>query len=268
VLSFLLISIDHNHAHLSRIRSTLSVLVYPVQYVVNLPFVLAADFAEGLRARVHLVTENERLHDENRLLAARTQRYEALEQENRRLRKLLDSSTALDHEVVVADVLAVETSPTAREIVLNKGTNHGVYVGQPMLDAAGVIGQVSRVGPFSSTGLLITDTRHALPVMLNRSGLRAIAVGGDKPDELALSFVALNADIKQGDLVVTSGLERRFPSGYPVGRVRSVGVHTGDAFATVIVEPSAKVGHTREVLLIGPRPMQELGEDRLSSVAR
>lgn len=248
-------------------RAALSVVVYPLQYAVNLPVALGSAVAENFKTRRHLIEDNARLQHENMLLGAKTQRFLALEHENQRLRKLLDSSSTLDQEVVVADVLAIETTPTARQIVLNKGANHGVYVGQPMLDAAGVVGQVAQVGPFSSTGLLITDPRHALPVLINRSGLRAIAVGGEAPDQLSLSFVALNADVKEGDLVVTSGLERRFPSGYPVGRIMAVGVTPGDAFATVVVETSAKVGHSREVMLIAPQ-LDELGEERLSSVAR
>jgi rod shape-determining protein MreC len=249
------------------VRAALSVLVYPIQYVVNVPVELGAAVADNLATREHLVTENTRLSRENMLLAAKTQRYLALENENERLRKLLDSSSTLDQQVVVADVLAIETTPAARQIVLNKGANHGVYVGQPMLDAAGVIGQVAQVGPFSSVGLLITDPRHALPVLINSSGLRAIAVGGETPDQLSLSFIALNADVKEGDLVVTSGLERRFPAGYPVGRIKAVAIKPGDAFATVVVETSAKVGHSREVMLIAPQ-LDELGEERLSSVAR
>ncbi|MEQ8663090.1 MAG: rod shape-determining protein MreC, partial [Gammaproteobacteria bacterium] len=110
-----------------------------------------------------------------------------------------------------------------------------------------------------------TDPRHALPVLINRNGLRAIAVGGDQSNQLNLSFVSTNADIKKGDLVVTSGLGRRFPAGYPVGRVKEVSLAPGDPFATVLVEPSARVGHTREVLLVGPRP-PELDAERLSSL--
>lgn len=242
-------------------------MVYPVQYVVSLPVDYGSAMVENLSSRAHLVAENERLRSENQLLSAKNQRYSALESENQRLRQLLDSSSALSQDVVVADVLAIETTPSKRQIVIDKGSNQGVFVGQPMLDANGVIGQVAEVGPFSSTGLLITDPRHALPVLINRSGLRAIAVGGDSPDELTLSFVAINADVKKGDLVVTSGLERRFPAGYPVGKIVDVSVKPGDPFATIVVQPSAKVGHSREVMLVGPR-VESLGLDRISAVER
>lgn len=239
-------------------------VVYPLQYVVNAPVQATREVMKELRSRTQLVDENQRLHAENQLLSVKTQRYSALESENQRLRKLLDSSSAFPQQVVVADVLAIETTPSARQVVLDKGANQGVFVGQPMLDAYGVIGQVSNVSLFSSTGLLITDPRHALPVLLNRTGLRAIAVGGELPDELSLSFISVNADIKEGDLVVTSGLGGRFPAGYPVGRVKAVSVKQGDAFATIVVEPAAKVGHSREVMLVGPQA-QNSGEERISA---
>ena len=242
----------------------LGVVVYPLQYVVNAPVQATREVMKELRSRTQLVDENQRLHAENQLLSVKTQRYSALESENQRLRKLLDSSSAFPQQVVVADVLAIETTPSARQVVLDKGANQGVFVGQPMLDAYGVIGQVSNVSLFSSTGLLITDPRHALPVLLNRTGLRAIAVGGDLPDELNLSFISINADVKEGDLVVTSGLGGRFPAGYPVGRVKSASVKPGDAFSTIVVEPTAKVGHSREVMLVGPRA-HDIGEERISA---
>ena len=236
-----------------------------MQYIVNAPIQFGARVAGNLTTRLILIEENVRLTEDNLLLSSKAQRFAALEQENQRLRELLDSSSTLQQNVIVADVLAIETTPWTRQIVVNKGTTQGVFVGQPLLDAYGVIGQISHVGPLSSTALLITDPRHALPVLINRSGLRAIAVGGDLPDELSLSFVSTNADIRTGDLVVTSGLGRRFPVGYPVGRVERVSLNPGDAFATIIVKPSAQVGHSREVLLLGPQQKQVDG-DRVSSV--
>ena len=236
-----------------------------MQYIVNAPIQFGARVAGNLTTRLILIEENVRITEENLLLSSKAQRFEALEQENQRLRELLDSSSTLQQNVIVADVLAIETTPWTRQIVVNKGTTQDVFVGQPLLDAYGVIGQISHVGPLSSTALLITDPRHALPVLINRSGLRAIAVGGDSPDELSLSFVSTNADIRTGDLVVTSGLGRRFPVGYPVGRVERVSLNPGDAFATIIVKPSAQVGHSREVLLLGPQQKQVDG-DRVSSV--
>lgn len=267
MLSFLCISIDHSNDHLSSIRAALSVLVYPVQYVVNTPVQLGADVAGSLRSRTGLLRDNERLRAENLMLSSKAQRLDALQEENARLRELLDSSSSFEHDVLVADVLAIETTPSARQIVLNKGSTHGVFDGQPMIDATGVIGQVIYVGPFSSTGLLITDARHALPVRVNRSGLRAIAVGGTEQDRLSLSFVSSNADVQVGDLVVTSGLGQRFPAGYPVGKVTAVSLDPGATFATVVVEPSARVGQTREVLLVGSQP-EAIDGERVSDLGQ
>lgn len=267
VLSFLCISIDHSNDHLAAIRSALSVLVYPVQYIVNAPVQFGADVAGSLRTRHQLIEQNERLRSDNLLLSSKVQRYAALKKENGRLRELLDSSSTFQPQVIAADVLAIETTPSARQIVINKGSNQGVFVGQPMLDAYGVIGQVVHVGPFSSTALLITDPRHALPVLINRSGLRAIAVGGGIANRLSLSFVSTNADVRVGDLVVTSGLGRRFPAGYPVGKVTDVSLKPGDTFAMIVVDPSAQVGHSREVLLVGPQP-EINGNERISALEK
>lgn len=246
-------------------RATLSLFVYPIQVAVNAPVDVLSAVADHLDSRNDLVADNARLRDENRELRRRSLRYAALLRENERLRDLLDSSVVFDEHVIAADVLAMEMSPTSRQIVIDKGANQGVYTGQPVLDAYGVIGQVAHVSPFSSTAILVTDPRHALPVLVNRNGLRAIAAGADAPNQLVLSFVPANADIRAGDLVVTSGLGQRFPAGYPVGRVEAVRVDAGAAFATVEVKPAARVGSTREVLLIGPRGPGIDGE-RVSAV--
>ena len=267
ILSFILISVDHRHAHLAAVRATLSLLVYPIQIAVNAPVDALSAVSDRLRSHADLVTDNARLRDENRAMRQRSLRYSALLRENERLRELLDSSVVFDEHVIAADVLAMETSPASRQIVIDKGANQGVYVGQPLLDAYGVIGQVAQVNAFSSTAILITDPRHALPVLVNRNGLRAIAAGADSPNQLILSFVPANADIRAGDLIVTSGLGQRYPAGYPVGRVERVQVDSGASFATVEVRPAARIGSTREVLLIGPRGA-ELDGERVSAVTR
>jgi rod shape-determining protein MreC len=263
VLSFLLISIDHRQSTLSALRAALSVAIYPVQYLVTLPVRLVDTAASNLRSRDTLQTENDLLRAENLQLRAQTQRFEALEAENRRLRELLDSSPVLGEEVVVADVLAVDSNPAARQILINKGSRQHIYVGQPIADAQGVLGQVIQVGPYTATAMLISDARHALPVQVNRTGVRAIAVGAGESDSLLLSFVPTNADIAPGDLVVSSGLDKRFPAGYPVGTVSEVSVVPGEPFSRIVVAPSARLGRSREVLLVWPqaRAAQEAAGD-------
>ncbi len=257
ILSFLLISIDHQHQHLAALRSGLSVIIFPLQYAVNAPIKVLGRLSRRVRAHQALVADNQRLRGENMRLRSRTQKFVALAHENVRLRELLDSSAEFGETVVGADVLAIETSPAARQIVIDKGTRHRVYVGQPVVDAYGVLGQIVQVGPFSSTAILITDVAHATPVQINRSGLRAISVGTAGADELSLSFVPTNADVKVGDLVVTSGLGHRFPAGYPVGEVTTVEIDHGEPFARIFVKSSAQVSRAREVLLVWPEPEPE-----------
>ncbi|MSR14854.1 MAG: rod shape-determining protein MreC [Gammaproteobacteria bacterium] len=253
VLSFFLISVDHQHRHFAALRSGLTALVYPIQYAVSLPVRAVDSVAENLSTRSRLVNENQGLRSENLLLRSRSQKFAALESENARLRALLDSSGELGEEVVVADILAIETRSAMRQIVINKGSRQHVYVGQPIADAHGIVGQVFDVSTFSSSVILITDSRHSIPVRINRNGLRAIATGGENEDELILSYIPNNADIRVGDLVVSSGLDHRFPAGYPVGEVEHVDTTPSESFARISVKPSAHIGRAREVLLVWPR---------------
>jgi rod shape-determining protein MreC len=252
ILSFLLISIDHRQQHLASIRSGLSVMIYPLQYAVNAPIEALGGLSDRLRSHQTLALENRFLADENNRLRSRTRTFDALSHQNDRLRKLLESSAEFGETMIGADVLAIETSPSARQIVIDTGSRHGVFAGQPVVDAFGVLGQVVHVGPFSSTALLITDLAHATPVQINRTGLRAVSAGSASGDELNLSFIPTNADIKKGDLVVTSGLGNRFPAGYPVGEVSKVDIDPGEPFARIVVNPTAQVNRAREVLLVWP----------------
>ena len=250
VLSVVLMTADHKADYLRTVRSTLSAVVYPLQYAVHLPIRGGAWLAESLSSRESLLAQNERLKVERLRLQVRLEKFIELESENRRLRNLLDSSVKTSEKVLIAELLSVDMNPFNRRIVLNKGRRHGVFDGQSLVDSQGVMGQVASVGPFSSTALLITDPSHALPVQFHRTGLRAIAVGTGAADLLTLSHIPNNADIRVGDLLVTSGLGGRFPHGYPVGRVTRVQRDSGQPFASVDVEPSARLERNREVLLI------------------
>lgn len=192
----------------------------------------------------------EELHRENLLLKARLQQFEALEAENARLRDLLGSSLDVSERVLIAEIMAVELAPYRQQVMVNKGTNSGVFVGQPVLDANAVMGQVIRANPLSSVVLLITDADHALPVEINRNGLRTIAAGTGLSQDLDLLYIPKNADIQVGDLLVTSGMDGRFPSGYPVARVKTVRQDPDNPFTTVIAEPTARLDRSREVLLV------------------
>ena len=245
-------TIDHRREDLEPVRGVLSTAVYPLQFAVDLPIRTGRWIGEYLASHRELATQNQQLRQQSLLANARVEKMAELEAENKRLRGLLDSSSKVGERVLIAELLAVDMDPFSRRIVLNKGTRDGVAEGQSLIDADGIMGQVVHAGPFSSTALLITDPNHALPVQVKRNALRSIAVGNGSLQRLELSYLPNNSDIRVGDLVVTSGLGGRFPSGYPVGTVVSVERDIGQSFAKVLVQPSALLERNREVLLIWP----------------
>ena len=256
-----MMTVDHRQGHLEKLRSTLSIFVYPLQYVANLPVTVANWGSEALTTRAKLIEENALLRDEQLVLSSKIQKFEILEAENERLREMLQSSERLDERVLIAELLAVDLQPFRHQIVINKGQREGVYDGQPIVDANGVMGQIVHVGPFSSTVLLITDPTHAIPVQINRNGLRSVAVGTGQSHILQLEYLSNNVDIREGDLVVSSGLGSRFPSGYPVGVVHNISRVPGEPFAKVTIIPSAQLEKSREVLLVWPETSSKSSAD-------
>ena len=246
-------AVDHRHGHLEKVRSVLSVFVYPLQYVANLPITVISWTSKELTTRAKLMEENSRLRNKQLVLGSKIQKYEILEAENEHLRDMLRSSKRLDERVLIAELLAVDLQSFRHKITINKGQSEGVYNGQPVVDANGVMGQVIHVGPFSSTVLLLTDPAHAIPVQINRNGLRSVAAGTGQSHILQLEHLSNNVDIKEGDLAISSGLGGRFPYGYPVGVVRSISRVLGEPFAKVTITPSAQLKKSRQVLLVWPR---------------
>lgn len=257
MLSVVLMTVDHRAQHLESLRSVLSTLVYPIQIAVDLPIQAGNWMAEYFSSRHRLIAENVSLRENQFLLDTRLAKLADLEAENRRLRSLLDSSAKVGERVLVAELLSVDMDPYSRRIVLNKGSRDGVEVGQSLIDSNGVMGQVVHVAPFSSNALLITDPGHALPVQNHRSGLRSLAVGTGPVNQLQLTHLPNNADVRIGDVLVTSGLGGRFPAGYPVGRIVGIERNRGRPFATVTVQPSARLERNREVLLVWPSQSTE-----------
>ncbi len=250
--SIILMTVDQRLHRLENLRAGLSAALYPLQHLVDLPSSGFNWLSETLSSRTQLLHENQTLRDERLQLQARMLRYEAVQAENKRLKQLLDSSIKLEGRSLVAELLQIDPDPGKHQIVIDKGSRHNVFEGQPLLDATGIIGQILHVGPFSSTAILITDPDHALPVQVNRNGLRTIAVGTGNLHRLDLPHVPNNADIKVGDLLITSGLGGRFPADYPVATVASVEPNPGSPFAKVIAIPTAHLDRSREVLLVWP----------------
>ena len=248
----MLLFADYRFEQMQTARSVLSTLVAPIQIIADLPAQLW-NWADRMSA------DYEQLHEENTELKAQAmilqrklQKMAALTAENIRLRELLQSSAVLDETVTVAEVIGVDPDPFSHELIINKGLNEGVFVGQPLLDAHGVMGQVTTVNRYTSRVLLITDARHATPVQINRTGERAVAAGNGLFGELELLHLPDTADIREGDVLVTSGLGGRFPFGYQVAVVESVQRDPGQPFVRVGALPSAKLAQSREVMLVIP----------------
>jgi rod shape-determining protein MreC len=250
IVCLALMLLDHQESHLARLRQGLSVVVYPIQVLVDLPFASWQSMRGWVTERELLLAENEQLKRERLGVNFRLQRLDALEVENQRLRELLDSTAVLGHRVLIAQILAVDLDPYRQRFNLDRGLADGVYVGQALLDAAGVVGQVVEVGPLTAEAVLITDADHAVPVSVNRNGLRTIAVGTGDSSRLRLPYLTNSADIEVGDLLVSSGLGGVFPSGYPVGRVIEVRIRPGQSFAEVIAKPVSELDRDQEVLLV------------------
>lgn len=252
LLSIGLMVADHRFQHLEAVRGFLSGAIAPLRYAVNAPAELLGWTSNRVTSRGELIERIEALERANLRLRAQQQKFETIRSENDRLRALLESSAKRDERVLVAELLAVDLDPYRQQVVLNKGTRAGVFRGQPVIDAYGVMGQIMQAGPFTATALLISDPNHALPVQINRNGLRTIASGTGEPDRLDLLYIPNSADIRVGDLVVTSGLGGRFPANYPVGTVVEVDRRPGHQFARVTAEPEAQLDRSREVLLVWP----------------
>lgn len=249
-LSIVLLVIDRRDNHLDTLRNAIGATVYPLRVIVDAPVSLWHWTQENTASRNQLQLENSRLNVERLLTRARLQRYSALEAENSRLRAMLEARVHVRDQVRIAEIMSASSNPFRHVLIVDKGTRDGVYEGQTLVDANGVVGQIIIAGILSSQSILISDPDHALPVEVNRNGLRTIAVGTGDYEQLDLPFLPNNADIRQGDLLVTSGLGGAFPAGYPVAVIDSVTRIPQEPFAIVTAKPAAALNQIREVMLI------------------
>ena len=250
VLSVALMVVDARFTLLKPVRSQMSLVLMQSYWITDLPQRLWQGVASQFGSRTELVADNEKLKTENLLLQGRMQKLAALTEQNVRLRELLNSSALVNEKVEVAELIGMDPNPFTHRIIINKGERDGVVLGQPVLDARGLMGQVVELMPYTSRVLLLTDTTHSIPVQVNRNGLRAIASGTGNPERLELRHVADTADIKVGDLLVSSGLGQRFPAGYPVATVKEVIHDSGQPFAIVRAVPTAALNRSRYLLLV------------------
>lgn len=250
VLSATLMVVDARFESLKPMRSQLGLVLTPFYWLADFPVRMWDGATQQFTSRSELLGENEKLKAEALLMQRRLQKLAALTEQNVRLRELLNSSSLVDEKVLVGELIGVDPNPFTHRILIDKGGKDGVFLGQPVLDARGLMGQVVEVMPYTSRVLLLTDITHSIPVQVNRNGLRAIASGTGNPERLELRHVADTADIKEGDLLVSSGLGQRFPAGYPVAVVKEVVHDSGQPFAIVRAVPTAALNRSRYVLLV------------------
>jgi rod shape-determining protein MreC len=250
VLSAALMILDHRGHHLEKIRAGLNVLAYPILLVAEAPAYVGRAVSDFFTTRGALRADNEKLLAERQMLLAKLQRFDALEEENNRLRRMLGSAEQVADKALAAELIEVSSEPFTRKVTVARGSRDGVYVGQPVIDAHGIMGQVTQVAGDISRVTLITDAGHAIPVLDNRSGLRTIVFGTGDQDVLKVPYLTASADIKEGDLLVSSGMGGTFPPGYPVAHVFKIVSDPNESFLTISAKPAAQLNHGKQVLLI------------------
>ncbi|MEK6806871.1 MAG: rod shape-determining protein MreC [Pseudomonadota bacterium] len=247
--ALVLMVVDRRGDSVDGLREALTVTLKPLFWVTSLPGRTAVAVT-NYQTRDSLLEENAQLKQEQFLLNSRLQKLDSLQAENTRIRELLSSSTQLEERVLIAEVLSAAQDPYRHQILLDKGARDGVYRGQAVVDASGVLGQVIQVNAYSSMALLITDPNHGIPVEINRTGLQTIALGRGDGQRLSLPYLPSNADIKAGDLLVSSPLGGRFPAGYPVGEIIETRPSHGDNFMEALAKPAAHINQGRQALLV------------------
>jgi rod shape-determining protein MreC len=254
LLALGLIIFDKRYDQLGHLRRFLSVAAYPVQVAVASPFEGWDWFRESITTRESLRADKAKLEAQLRLANFRLQRYEALEAESQRLRALRDNTAGVAERFVIGNIMDLDLDAFRERVLVDKGANDGIYVGQAVLDSGGVFGQVARVGQLTSEVILLSDASHAIPVQINRNGLRTIAVGTGDMAHLKLPYLSTSADVVAGDLLVTSGLGGGFPAGYPVGTVAEVKRDPAQSLAEVDVRPAAALDRSRELMFVWLKP--------------
>jgi rod shape-determining protein MreC len=263
VLSLALLIADARFKHLDVIRQGVSVALYPLQRMAAAPLSMVQRVNDFFVSHATLRDENTRLAQENLAQATVTQKALAVEAENEQLRKLLVARERRPQRLTLADVLYAARDPFSQRIVIDKGTQHEVQNGQPVIDATGVVGQVTRAYPMLAEVTLISDRGHLVPVLNVRSGLRTVLAGTGVHGVLEMQFVQQTADIQKGDQLVTSGIDGIYVPGLPVAEVVSIEPNPASMFSKVICKPLGGVGnHTRLFVVHGtqdivPRPVDD-----------
>ncbi|MBM0108492.1 rod shape-determining protein MreC [Steroidobacter sp. S1-65] len=254
LLSVGIMMLDHRGGYLETVRLWLGAAAHPIYSVVEAPGQLFSWLGSSFADRTRLRVENAELAEQLRVARVKLLQFDSLREENQRLRAVREASAGVGGRTMIAEIMRVDVDPFRHRVRINKGADDGVFKNQPVLDAFGIVGQVVQVDKFTATIILISDAEHAIPVQVNRNGIRSIAVGGGDLNKLSLPYLTVESDVKVGDLLVSSGLDAIFPAGYPVARVSRVERNPADTFALVEAKPLAQLDRDREVLLLWTDP--------------
>lgn len=256
-MSLALLVVEQQNPRLLRdVRYQVDRALTPVYVLTGLPARLADWVEEESASQTQLRRENAYLKTQMLVLQGRLQKFAAVAAENSRLRGLMNSTIVVDGRILVGEIVGIDPDPFRHVVLLNKGTQDGIYIGQPVLDANGIMGQVIEVGAVTSRVLLVSDSQSAVPVLVNRNGVRGIAAGFGALDKLKILYVPPSVDVREGDLLVTSGLGHRFPAGYPVAQVIKVNRQASGDFAEISARPLAALDRSSHLLFLFSRPAQ------------
>ena len=250
LLSLVLLYADARFHYMEGVRKAIGVALYPLQRIADLPGEAASRIANFFVSQSSLQRHNERLERENLLYAGRLHTQQALTAENQHLRQLLDMRARMEQPSIAAEILYVGRDPFSRRVIVDKGASDNVEEGAAVTDDAGLVGQVSRTYPWASEIALITDHEQVVPVQVVRNGLRAVVFGIGYDGALDLRFMPVNADVENGDVLVTSGIDGVYPPGLPVAVVTNIERNAAYPFARITCSPAAGANRHRHVLIL------------------
>ena len=250
VLSTVVMVMDHRGTYMETARQWMGLVTHPFYTVVQTPSEVWNWLTDSFADRGDLRKDNKKLGEELRVARVKLLRFDALVEENKRLRAIREASQGIGQRTLIAEIIKVDVDPFRHRVRINKGSIDGVFKDQPVLDAFGIVGQVTRVDRYGAEVIMISDAAHAIPVQINRNSIRSIAVGIGDVGKLSLPYLTVESDNKVGDLLVSSGLDGIFPAGYPVARITSVKRDPAETFAVVEAKPLAQLDRIREVLLL------------------
>ena len=250
VLSSVLMYQDYQGTYTIKLRSYLSASLYPIQYLINLPNNLQKSFYANFLNREEIISQNQRLKEENLNLKSQMQQIYRLESENKRLYELIDSKPKTENTYLFADIVSTSKILNKHQILINRGSRDGVKLGSSIVNAEGIVGHVIRDQIFASEVLLISDLEHAIPVEIVRTGLRSIAIGTGEFNKLRINTLPTNSNLQKDDIIITSGLGDRYPEGFPVGTITEISREVGNPFLEIEILPFANLKTINEVWVI------------------